>query len=62
MKSFARLVKNELIKIFAQTSYKVLFFIMIALFIIMPLISKGFDKLINEFDEIELIDAQIEIF
>lgn len=59
MKSFAKLVKNELIKIFAQMAYRVLFFIMIALFILIPLISKGLDWIVNFGKEQNLLEERI---
>lgn len=47
MKSFSNLVKNELIKIFAQTAYKVFIIIMVVLFMFVPLLSKGLTALVN---------------
>lgn len=47
MKSFLKLIKNELIKIFAQTSYKVLIAILLAIFIIIPIGIKGISSILN---------------
>ncbi len=59
MKSFSNLVKNELIKIFAQTAYRVLFIIMVVLFMIVPLISKGATALIDGISGFFSIDDDI---
>lgn len=47
MKSFTNLVKNELIKMFAQTAYRVMLIIMVVLLILVPLIFKGLSALID---------------
>ena len=47
MKSFAKIVKNELVKIFAQTAYKVLLFIMMGLFLLIPLVNLGITELVE---------------
>jgi ABC-2 type transport system permease protein len=62
MKSFGKLVKNELIKIFAQTAYKVLLFVMMGLFLLIPLINLGLTELVESelFWTPEGIDDQIE--
>ena len=50
MKGFAKLVKNELIKIFAQKAYKILFIVMMVLFLLVPLINKGLTAMVESFD------------
>lgn len=40
MRSFARLIKNEFLKVICQTSYKVLLLILLGIFIVTPIFSK----------------------
>lgn len=63
MKSFLKLVKNELIKIFAQTSYKVLIAILLSIFLIIPIGIKGIYALLDfGVNGLFEIDDEIEMY
>ena len=62
MKSFVNLVKNEFIKIFAQTAYKVFLILMVVLFMLVPALLKGVTALINLADDFYTIEEDIEYY
>lgn len=62
MKSFSKLVKNELIKMFAQTAYRVLFIVMVVLFMVVPLLSKGLTALVDGLDSFYDIEDDISYY
>ncbi len=62
MKSFVNLVKNEFIKIFAQTAYKVFLIIMVVLFMLVPALLKGITALIDFADNFYTIEEDIEYY
>ncbi|MBQ7225009.1 MAG: ABC transporter permease [Clostridia bacterium] len=62
MKSFAKLVKNEIIKAFAQTSYKVLLIILAVSFVILPILQFALGSFADGFEVIFDGDVEDDIY